>query len=496
MSLRLLIVVFMVLIGVQDASAAKRIALVIGNGQYEQLAELPKALNDARALRETLTADLGFEVIYGENLSRRDTNRRLSELESRIERDDLVFIYFAGHGVSLSGENYLLPADLQQPEVGEDDLVKSDSTAASAMVAKISAKKPSAIYVVLDACRKNPFDKASIGQGVGLSKTAFPDGVFVLYPASLGKASLDSLSETDQNPNSLFVRNLLPLLKTPYLTQAELALRVQQQVSSTAAAAGLEQIPAFENKIENPLSLIEGAGETVTQPDPPVATTPTPGPTPDATASTTILEEWKLVRDSGNRAALEGFKKKYGSDPVWGPLVDQALAKLDGAGKSSSPPADVSTELSEDLENRPLYRDLQAELRRVQCYSGPLDGVWGASSQRALNEFARVNELSLLPDGNALDELSIEGVKSCRLEKVREAEAPAPKVVQRKAVPKATSKPAKVVVKPKTRSRPTLPARVCWVCHTYTYATERVCVPRRDGNPSMRIPHLIRCRRG
>ena len=93
---------------------AKRIALVIGNDAYANLPvhyQLQKARNDARVTAETFKK-LGFEVIKGFDLNRRDMNVRLAKFVNRIEPGDEVFFFFAGHGVQIDGQNYLLPSDI------------------------------------------------------------------------------------------------------------------------------------------------------------------------------------------------------------------------------------------------------------------------------------------------------------------------------------------------------------------------------------------------
>jgi hypothetical protein len=115
------------------AVAEQRLALVIGNDLYPNLSvdrKLDNAVNDARAVAETLKV-LGFDILggtepgrAGENLSRNDIIDRLGELASRVEPGDIVFFFFAGHGVSLKGANILLPSDIPAPRglgVSEED---------------------------------------------------------------------------------------------------------------------------------------------------------------------------------------------------------------------------------------------------------------------------------------------------------------------------------------------------------------------------------------
>jgi Caspase domain len=94
--LRLLLAVALVWLACTPATAAKRVALVIGNDRYEALTPLHKAVSDARAVAATLKS-IGFEVVGGENLGRRAMNQLLSEFDARLQPGDTAFVFFAGH---------------------------------------------------------------------------------------------------------------------------------------------------------------------------------------------------------------------------------------------------------------------------------------------------------------------------------------------------------------------------------------------------------------
>src|SRR5262245_47741217 len=96
------------------AHAEKRVALVVGNDVYQNLAadqQLRKAVNDARTVGLALER-IGFEVMRGENLGRQQLVDRLDEMTRRLAQGDVAFFFFAGHGVSINGGNYILPSDI------------------------------------------------------------------------------------------------------------------------------------------------------------------------------------------------------------------------------------------------------------------------------------------------------------------------------------------------------------------------------------------------
>ena len=138
------------------AHAGKRVALVIGNNDYEHVPALKKAVNDAEAISQEL-ARLGFDVVSAENVGRRAMSRAMVELESKIETGDTALIYFAGHGFAVDGTNYLLPIDVPEAGPGEEGLVRDASFAASGLSDRLQEKGAATVILILDVCRDNPF---------------------------------------------------------------------------------------------------------------------------------------------------------------------------------------------------------------------------------------------------------------------------------------------------------------------------------------------------
>ena len=218
------------------AFAAKRVALVIGNNSYENVPALKKAVNDAGAISQEL-ARLGFDVVSAENVGRRAMSRALVELEGKIETGDTALIYFAGHGFAVDGTNYLLPVDVPEAGPGEEGLVRDASFAASSLSDRLQEKGAATVILILDACRDNPFalpGKRSMGLTRGLSRMDPAEGMFVLFSAGQGQSALDRLSDTDENPNSVFTRTLLQEMEQPGLSMVQIAKRTQSKVKALA----------------------------------------------------------------------------------------------------------------------------------------------------------------------------------------------------------------------------------------------------------------------
>jgi hypothetical protein len=267
------------LFATSPADAAKRVALVIGNNDYDNVPKLQKAVNYADAISKEL-AKLGFEVVTAQDVGRRAMSRALVELEGKIGAGDTALVYFAGHGFAVDGTNYLLPVDVPGAGPGEEGLVKDASFAATGLSDRLQEKGAGTVILILDACRDNPFalkGKRAIGMTRGLTRMDPAEGMFVLFSAGQGQSALDRLSETDANPNSVFTRTLLTEMKTQGQSMVQIAKKTQAKVRELAAKVDHVQVPAYYDQIVGDLylspdgasaagnvnTLQEGAGESV-----------------------------------------------------------------------------------------------------------------------------------------------------------------------------------------------------------------------------------------
>jgi formylglycine-generating enzyme required for sulfatase activity len=239
-----------ILLGLIPGHAEKRLALVIGNENYANLPareQLQKAVNDGRAVGKAL-GQIGFDVIPGENLGRQAMVDKLDELTRRLSPGDKAFFFFSGHGVTLDGVNYILPADVPDVEAGQETRLKGAALAESYIISELLRRGVQVAVVVLDACRTNPFGRAGakgVGGGKGLVPPPQVQGVFSLYAASSGQAARDRLYDGDRNPNSVFTRVLVPALTKPGLDLAALAIDVREEVVLLARSAGYDQRPSY-----------------------------------------------------------------------------------------------------------------------------------------------------------------------------------------------------------------------------------------------------------
>ena len=321
-----------------SAMAAKKVALVIGNNAYTSLPVLQKAVNDANAVAASLTK-IGFKVFLGTDLTRRQMNRKLADFTASIAPGDQAFLFFAGHGVALGAENYLIPSDMPKPGAGEEDLVRDEGYSVNALVSRVQRRGAAATFFVLDACRDNPFAATgvrSIGGTRGLTRVAAPTGVFVLFSAGIGQTALDRLSDNDPNPNSVFTRKLIPLLEKPGLSHVLLAKQVQQEVSALAGTVPHSQQPAYYDQI---------IGQVVLRPGQPAAETPEAKPksqpapiveNPKPPVSR-AAEAWNIVKNTKRAGDLEAFIRRF-PDSFFADLARPRLKELKRLAEARAKP--------------------------------------------------------------------------------------------------------------------------------------------------------------
>jgi hypothetical protein len=295
----------------EPAVANKRVALVIGNDRYPNLPaaeQLKKAVNDARSVGDALRR-LGFEVIRGENLGRQALIDKLDELTRKLSPGDTAFFFFAGHGVAISGGNFILPTDVPNVESGQETRLARAALGESDIVADLQARGVRVAVVVLDACRNNPFKRPgvrAVGGERGFVRSDPVRGVFSLYSAGVGQTALDRLSESDNNPNSVFTRVLVPALAKPGVHLSDLAFEVREEVARLAATIGHDQRPAsYDETIGGRVYL--GAAPVAAAPAPP----PPPVPRPDPCAAAEA--HWRSAEAIGTQAAFDDHLSRFGT---------------------------------------------------------------------------------------------------------------------------------------------------------------------------------------
>jgi hypothetical protein len=204
-------IAFLVLLSfVLPASAAKRIALVIGNHNYDYVIDLKNPGNDADLMERTLK-DLGFEVIRYDDLDQRGMKQAMLDFGRKLkEGADASMFYYAGHGVEIGGVNYLVPRDADLKSGEEADI---QNVSVNSFLALTENSNVPLNIVILDACRNNPFRSLRTSGAGGLAPVKAPRGTYVAYATSPGAVAVDG-----DSANSPFTLALSESMRQPGLT--------------------------------------------------------------------------------------------------------------------------------------------------------------------------------------------------------------------------------------------------------------------------------------
>ncbi len=296
MSLRLLVAALASTcwMGISDARAENRIALVIGNSNYTSVTALPNPTNDAKAMTKFLSS-AGFQVLQAPDLTQSDMRRTIGNFASMVSEkgpDTVALVFYAGHGLQVDGENFLVPVDAQIER--EADVPLQATRLADVMNALSSVPSKSRI-VILDACRNNPFSAINKTAGRGLAIVDAPNGSLVSYSTAPGTEALDG-----DGTNSPYTTALMRIGQEPGLPLEQLLKRVRLEVSN---ATERQQYPWESSSLTAEFSFFpSGTGpERAT-----TASNAQPGPTGNSRSESRSIESWqKELKAKSARQAYE-----------------------------------------------------------------------------------------------------------------------------------------------------------------------------------------------
>lgn len=243
---KVLFLFFIFLINITNSQEEKRLALVIGNANYDKTA-LKNPVNDAALMKQTLEK-LNFDVIYSINLERdRDMKDKIIEFGKKRGEYDVGFIYYAGHGIQIEGENYLLPT--KEKFNCEDDVLNYGVNVQTIMK-YLKSTNNSVNVLVLDACRDNPLEQIncptssrSLNNG-GLAKLPAPTGSLIAFSTSANTTASDGVGK-----NSLFCQSLSTNLIKPDKTLNQIFQSVRSEVLMESKKTGRVQEPEEASKL-------------------------------------------------------------------------------------------------------------------------------------------------------------------------------------------------------------------------------------------------------
>jgi uncharacterized caspase-like protein len=463
----------------EPAFADKRVALVIGNGAYQNVPRLPNPVNDGNTIAATLK-DAGFDVVDNRHdLGAADTRRALRDFADRARDADIAVVYYAGHGIEVEGGNYLIPVDAK---LERDTDVYDEALSLDRVLLAIEPAKKLRL-VILDACRDNPFAKVmkrtiasrAIGQGLAKVEPNSPN-MLIAYSAKAGSTAADG-----DGTNSPFTVALSKHLTTPGLDVRRAFGFVRDDVLKTT------------NNRQEPFVYGSLGGEDVPLVPAPQVAAPAANPRAD------IRKDYELALQIGNKAALNAFLAQY-PDGFYASLAKLQLEKLaaedvrvaatekarlaeqerarlaaEGAQKAAQAKAEADAKAAEQARvaaekakevaqaqaaaaeqkraetekaaadvgakiaavapsastDKPnlaslsagspqtdVTKSVQTELRRVGCLSADADGNWNSTSQRSLSQFNRYAKTKLdtkLASTDALDSIKTKTARVCPL---------------------------------------------------------------------------------
>jgi hypothetical protein len=317
--------------GLKLGNGAARIALVLGNGKY-RVGPLKNPANDAHDMAQALK-ELGFDVIYGEDLSQSAMKRSIKEFGDKLGTGAIGLFYYAGHGTQIDGRNYLIPVDATVTTASE---FIRNSVEVNLVLAQMERARSRVNIIILDACRNNPFIGPRSTEA-GLASVKGASGTLIAYATAP-----DSVAADGEGRNGLYTSQLLNAMRTPGTRIEDVFKRVRINVE---AKSNGRQIPWESTSLVQEFYFRE--------------------PTPEQNLPTALKSFTQVDRTDAletARAVLQAYRAR---DIV-------ALSEFCEAGNRR-----ILMELVRDGERHPRYRSIWVTWRwqRAQAWDGRMDEV-------------------------------------------------------------------------------------------------------------------------
>jgi hypothetical protein len=381
------------------AQGEKRVALVIGNSAYQATSELKNPRNDATDMAAALRR-LGFEVLEGKDLDKRAMERLIRKFGLKLSGADLALFFYAGHGMQVGGQNYLIPTDARLASEGDADFEALQLS----LVLKQMEREAKTSIILLDACRDNPLARnlartmgtrsAQVGQGLAEVRTGI--GTLIGFSTQPGNVASDGTAR-----NSPYAEALLRHIDAP-----------GKDVSGVLIAVRNDVLKATEGR-QVPWEHTSLTGQVFLRVDRPPAKLP-PGANVHDYEKEMEISFWNSVKDSKSPAVVETYLQRYPRGAFAG-LARVMIEQMKQSPRAAPPGAILPPA---NAENPDLARLVQVELKRLGCNPGPVDGKWGGRARSALEQFTRRAKVSLPsdePTQAALDALKGQRDRVCPL---------------------------------------------------------------------------------
>jgi len=219
-------------------SSELRLALVIGNSNYEFVPHLRNPVNDANSIAEILT-QAGFSVIMHNNLNQKQLKKAVREFGKQLPSAGVGLFFYAGHAVQVNGRNYLIPVNAK---IQFESDIEIESVDLSSVLSKMEGSKTSLNLVILDSCRDNPFLSNTRSVNNGLAFTVAPSGTLIAFSTAPGKYASDGDGE-----NGVYTSYLIDYMKIPGLQIEDVFKQVRKAVRNKTSG---KQIPWESSSLE------------------------------------------------------------------------------------------------------------------------------------------------------------------------------------------------------------------------------------------------------
>lgn len=281
-----------ILLSADFAFSENRVALVVGQSAYRSVTALPNPANDARAMTELLTA-AGFDVTTARDVSQNELRQAVGDFAAKIAGkgpDTVALVFYAGHGVQIDGENFLLPVDVNFQREAD---VPLQAVRLNDVMNTLSSVPTKLRIVMLDACRNDPFDAINKTAGRGLAifdAKANSAGSFISYATSPGAEAEDG-----KGSSSPYTTALVVSAREPGITIEEAFKRVRVAVNKETEG---RQIPWESSSLTSDFFFFPGAAK------------------PDAKKATVTrtVPEWRTVLQG--KSAQDAYEIAIADDSI------------------------------------------------------------------------------------------------------------------------------------------------------------------------------------
>jgi Caspase domain/Domain of unknown function (DUF4189)/Putative peptidoglycan binding domain len=359
----------------QPAFAEKRVALVMGNSAYQNVNRLANPANDSGAISATFKS-AGFDVVeLKRDLNVSEMRRALRDFSDTVRDADVAIVYFAGHGIEINGNNYLIPVDA----VLERDIDAFDEAIPLDRILTVIEPAKQLRLVILDACRDNPFNKTmkrtigsrAIGRGLAKVEPESPN-TLIAFAAKAGSTASDG-----DGKNSPFTAALIKYLPRPGL-----------DLRRAFGYARDDVLKVTNNKQEPFIYGSLGGDDVALVPAADKATADAAKPLDDARLE---LAFWQSIKNDKNPELFQAYLNRYPK----GVFADIATINLQQQKTAALESATVEQPNDRvELSDPASLHEVRERLYELNFDPGPFDGPMSPAAHQAVREFEQANKLA------------------------------------------------------------------------------------------------------